>query len=110
MWIVLALAIVLQTLAALPTDAPYFINGTRPLVVSHRGACGELPDHSSAAYTTAYFDGTDFDEPDLQVTKDGVLFIMHNPCMKETTNIENFPQFKDRRTTVSFSSNETSFT
>jgi glycerophosphoryl diester phosphodiesterase len=110
MWIVLSFAIVLQIITAFPTDAPYFVNNTRPLVISHRGAWGELPDHSSAAYTTAYFDGADFDEPDLQVTKDGVLFIMHNPWMKETTNIEDIPQFKDRRTTVSFSSNETSFT
>eukprot|EP00344_Euplotes_crassus_P004446 CAMPEP_0197004254 /NCGR_PEP_ID=MMETSP1380-20130617/21146_1 /TAXON_ID=5936 /ORGANISM="Euplotes crassus, Strain CT5" /LENGTH=313 /DNA_ID=CAMNT_0042422987 /DNA_START=164 /DNA_END=1105 /DNA_ORIENTATION=+ len=66
-----------------------------------------MPDHSSAAYATAYYDGTHFDEPDLQVTKDGVLFIMHNTCMKETTNIEKLHQFDDRRTDVKFSTNET---
>lgn len=88
--------------------AEYMENPERPLVVAHRGSCGELPEHSAAAYTAAFYDGADFDEPDLQVTKDGVLFIMHNPCMKETTNIESIPQFANRKTSFKFSTNETS--
>ncbi|CAI2373945.1 unnamed protein product [Moneuplotes crassus] len=91
-------------------EIPYLENPEgRPYVVSHRGACGTLPDHSTAAYATAYFDGTDFDEPDLQVTKDGVLFVMHNLCMKETTNIADLPQFDDRRSDVLHITNETTF-
>jgi len=82
-------------------------NPDRPLVVSHRGACGEIPDHSAASYSTAYYGGTDFNEPDLQVTKDGVLFVMHNPCMKGTTNIEDLHIFDDRKTDVLYTSNET---
>ena len=88
-------------------EIPYLCNPERPLIISHRGSCGEIPDHSAAAYSTAYYGGTDFDEPDLQVTKDGVLFIMHYPCMKGTTNIEDLPQFSDRRTTTFFKTNET---
>jgi glycerophosphoryl diester phosphodiesterase len=95
---------------SLKTDCPYFSNPNRPLVLSHRGACGTIPDHSAAAYSTAYFGGTDFDEPDVQVTKDGVLFISHNPCMKETTNIEELTQFNDRKVTFDYKSNDTHYT
>jgi len=101
--------VLLQLVCVIQGTPNYFENKSRPLVISHRGACGEMPDHSEASYTTAFFDGTDFNEPDIQVTKDGVLLISHNPCMKETTNIENFPQFESRRRDFSYTSNETSF-
>jgi glycerophosphoryl diester phosphodiesterase len=93
----------------LKTDCPYFANPDRPLVLSHRGACGTIPDHSAAAYSTAYFDGTDFDEPDLQLTKDGVLFVSHNPCLKDTTNIAELEEFKDRTTSFTFSKNDSTY-
>ena len=94
---------------SLPTDCPYFTNPDRPLVLSHRGACGILPEHSAAAYSTAYYEGTDFDEPDLQVTKDGVLVISHNPFMKETTNIDTMEQFHDRRVNLTFIGKQNGF-
>ena len=64
---------------ALSTNCSYFSNPGRPLVVAHRGSCGLFPEHSAAAYTSAYYEGADFIEPDLQVTKDGILLVMHNP-------------------------------
>lgn len=77
----IALLLISSSLAV-KTDCPYFSNPDRPLVLAHRGACGTVPEHSKAAYTTAFYEGTDFDEPDLQVTKDGVLVISHNPFLK----------------------------
>ena len=87
---------------SLKTDCPYISNQNRPLVIAHRGSCGMFPEHSAAAYTTAYYDGTDFNEPDLQVTKDGKLLIMHNPWMKETTNIDSISKFSNRKVNITF--------
>uniref|UniRef100_A0A7S3J4L1 glycerophosphodiester phosphodiesterase n=1 Tax=Euplotes harpa TaxID=151035 RepID=A0A7S3J4L1_9SPIT len=107
--LVIALLLFVWSTNALPINCPYFSNSDRPLILAHRGACGELPEHSAAAYTAAYYDGTDFNEPDLQVTKDGKLFIMHNPCMKNTTNIDSIPAFHDRRTNVTFVGKQANF-
>ena len=79
------------------------------MVVSHRGACGTVPEHTEAAYTTAYYEGTDFNELDLQVTKDGVLVISHNPFLGETTNIANLKKFDNRRSNVTFEGKQTEF-
>ena len=55
---------------AVLTDASYFYDSERPLVVAHRGASGHFPEHSIAGYTDAYFGGADFIELDLQITSD----------------------------------------
>lgn len=105
----LFVAVLLHLSLAVTADIPYLSNSARPLVVAHRGACGDHPDHSAAAYTAAYYNQVDFNEPDLQVTKDNVLFIMHNPCMKETTNIEQIAQFANRRVNITYTGAETTF-
>jgi glycerophosphoryl diester phosphodiesterase len=40
-----------------------------PIVIGHRGASGERPEHTLAAYKVAIANGADFIEPDLVVTK-----------------------------------------
>ena len=55
------------------------LNGTRPLVIGHRGASGYLPEHTLASYRKAIELGADFIEPDLVVTKDGELVARHEP-------------------------------
>ena len=57
----------------------------RPLVIAHRGASGERPEHTLAAYQLAAEQGADFIEPDLVITKDGVLVARHEPEIGETT-------------------------
>ncbi|WP_310542179.1 glycerophosphodiester phosphodiesterase family protein, partial [Phenylobacterium sp.] len=37
----------------------------RPIVIAHRGASGERPEHTPAAYRLAVDQGADFIEPDL---------------------------------------------
>lgn len=69
-----------------------------PLVVAHRGASALRPEHTLAAYARAIEDGADFIEPDLVVTRDGVLIARHENNIAETTDIARHPEFAGRRT------------
>jgi glycerophosphoryl diester phosphodiesterase len=42
------------------------------------------------SYSSAYHYGADFVELDIQITKDDHLVTSHDPCLKDTTNIENY--------------------
>ncbi len=70
-----------------------------PLVVAHRGASGYRPEHTIAAYELAAAMGADYIEPDLVMTKDGVLVDRHEPEISGTTNVADHPEFAGRRTT-----------
>jgi glycerophosphoryl diester phosphodiesterase len=59
-----------------------------PIVISHRGASGYLPEHTLAAYELAIQMGVDYIEPDLQTTSDGVLVAMHDDTLDQNTNVE----------------------
>jgi glycerophosphoryl diester phosphodiesterase len=69
----------------------------RPLVIGHRGASGYLPEHTLAGYALAIDLGADYIEPDLVVTKDGVLVARHEPNIVNTTNVKDLPQFAARK-------------
>ena len=84
------------------SNANFFYNKTRPFVVAHRGSSGQFPEHSLGAYSSAYFYGADYVELDLQITKDGHLVTNHDPCLKETTNVEEFPEFANRMGNYTF--------
>lgn len=73
--------------------------GTAPLVIAHRGASGERPEHTLAAYELAIEQGADFIEPDLVVTRDGVLIARHENELSLTTDVARRPQFAERRRT-----------
>ncbi|MBD1996656.1 esterase-like activity of phytase family protein [Leptolyngbya sp. FACHB-541] len=73
------------------------LNGQDPLVIGHRGASGELPEHTLEAYRLAITRGADFIEPDLVSTKDGVLIARHEPILGGTTDVASRPEFADRR-------------
>lgn len=70
----------------------------RPLVIAHRGASGERPEHTLAAYQRAIDQGADFIEPDLVMTRDGALVARHENEISETTDVAERPDFADRRT------------
>lgn len=70
-----------------------------PLVIAHRGASGYRPEHTLAAYDLAVGMGADYIEPDLVMTKDGVLVDRHEPEISETTDVDERPEFADRETT-----------
>ncbi len=68
------------------------------IIIAHRGASGERPEHTIAAYTLAIEQGADFIEPDLVLTKDGVLVARHENEISETTDVAAKPEFADRKT------------
>jgi glycerophosphoryl diester phosphodiesterase len=72
-------------------------NARRPIVIAHRGASGERPEHTMASYRLAIQQGADFIEPDLVMTRDGVLVCRHENEISGTTNVADHPEFADRR-------------
>jgi glycerophosphoryl diester phosphodiesterase len=63
------------------------LGGKEPLVIGHRGASGALPEHTIEAYKLAIEQGADFIEPDLVMTKDGVMIARHEPMIDGTTDV-----------------------
>ncbi|WP_194409314.1 glycerophosphodiester phosphodiesterase family protein [Microbacterium cremeum] len=70
-----------------------------PLVIGHRGAPGYRPEHSASSYDLAFEMGVDAVEPDVVVSKDGVLVVRHENEISGTTDAADRPEFADRRTT-----------
>jgi len=63
------------------------LDGNAPIVIGHRGASGFLPEHTLEGYKLAIEQGADFIEPDLVMTKDGVLIARHEPVLDGTTDV-----------------------
>ncbi len=95
-----AAAVTALSATALPAVAQYnTLDGARPIVIGHRGASGYRPEHTLESYRVAIEMGADYIEPDLVMTKDGVLVARHEPVIGGTTNVSLLPEFADRRTT-----------
>lgn len=75
------------------------VSTVRPLIIAHRGASGDRPEHTLAAYELAIDQGADFIEPDLVVTKDLQLVARHENELSGTTDIASREEFEDRRRT-----------
>ena len=71
----------------------------KPVVIAHRGASGERPEHTLLAYGLAVEQGCDFIEPDLVVTKDGHLVVRHENEIGGTTDVASHPEFAARKAT-----------
>jgi len=82
-----------------PAAVSATLSGSPPLVIGHRGASGYRPEHTLAAYELAARMGADFVEPDLVITRDGVLVARHENEISATTNVSDHPRFAGRRTT-----------
>jgi len=68
-------------------------------VIGHRGAPGYRPEHSRSSYDLALEMGVDAVEPDIVVSRDGVLVVRHENEISGTTDVATRPAFADRRTT-----------
>jgi glycerophosphoryl diester phosphodiesterase len=55
------------------------------LAIGHCGASGYAPEHTFASYDLAIQLGADYIEQDLQLTKDGILVVLHDPTLDRTT-------------------------
>jgi len=67
-----------------------------PTVIAHRGASFDAPESTAAAYKLARDLGADYLEMDLQRSKDGVLFALHDDTLLRTTDVASkFPERKN---------------
>lgn len=88
--------------AAMSSPAPLTSDraaAARPIVIAHRGASGDRPEHTLAAYDLAIDQGADFIEPDLVPTRDGYLVARHENNITDTTDVAAHPEFAARKTT-----------
>jgi glycerophosphoryl diester phosphodiesterase len=69
----------------------------RPLVIGHRGASGYSPEHTLTSYFIAIQQGADYAEPDLVMSKDGVLIARHENEIGGTTDVAEHRRFARRR-------------
>ena len=69
-----------------------------PIVIGHRGAAGYVPEHTLDSYFLAMQFGADFVEPDLVMSRDGVLIARHENEIGGTTDVAARPEFAARRT------------
>ena len=67
------------------------------IVIAHRGASGERPEHTLESYRLAIEEGADYIEPDLVMTRDGVLVARHENEIGGTTDVARHPEFAARR-------------
>ena len=95
----LAALAALSGLAAAPAQAWNTLDGNAPLVIAHRGASGYLPEHTLEGYAKAIQLGANYIEPDLVMTRDGILVARHEPVIGDSTNVRSLAQFADRMTT-----------
>ena len=67
-----------------PADSP------RPLIVAHRGASTEAPEHTLAAYEAAIREQADMIELDVRLSADGQLVVIHDERLERTTDGRGF--------------------
>ena len=84
---------------ALADDGHDRLHELKPIVIGHRGASGYFPEHTLVSYFIAIQMGADYVEPDLVMTKDGVLVARHENEIGGTTDVADKPEFAGRRTT-----------
>jgi glycerophosphoryl diester phosphodiesterase len=99
-------AVALALLSGVSAGAEVAVDGesraaSDPIVIAHRGASAERPEHTLEAYRLAIEQGADFIEPDLVSTKDGVLIARHENEIGTSTDVAEHPEFAGRRTTKS---------
>jgi len=72
------------------------LNGCAPRIIAHRGASGYRPEHTLEGYALAAAQGADVLEPDLVVSRDGVLYARHDLGLASSTDIASRPEFASR--------------
>lgn len=74
--------------AAATVDRFATLSGEAPILIAHRGASGYLPEHTLASYELGIQMGADYIEPDLQMTADGQVVVMHDATLTRSTDVE----------------------
>ena len=69
------------------------------VVIGHRGAPSYRPEHTLASYELAIDLGADLIEPDVVISRDGVLLARHENELSLSTDVAERPEFAARRRT-----------
>lgn len=96
MLMLMVMLLMAAPLAPAPVPAP---PPAPPIIIAHRGASAERPEHTLAAYERAIEQGADFIEPDLVATKDHQLVARHENEISGTTDVASRPEFAARKAT-----------
>ena len=64
-----------------------FLNPFRPTITCHRGYSAEAPENTLPAFQAAIDIGADCAELDVQMTKDGVVMVSHDPSLLRCTGV-----------------------
>ncbi len=91
--------VLMSAASPLPPSPPPPPPPAPPIVIAHRGASADRPEHTLAGYALAIEQGADFIEPDLVPTKDHQLVARHENEISGTTDVAEHPEFASRRTT-----------
>lgn len=87
---ILALELVLACAAtigiAAETDAHAVLDGSRPVVIAHRGYSSAAPENTRGAFRLAVASGADLVEFDYHHTRDGVPVVIHDSTLDRTTD------------------------
>ena len=72
------------------------LHQSAPRIIAHRGASGYRPEHTLDAYLLAIAQGADAVEPDVVMSRDGVLYVRHDLGLNDSTDIARRPEFARR--------------
>src|SRR3954471_18223362 len=75
------------------------MRASRPVVIGHRGAPAYRPEHTAASYQLAIDLGAELIEPDVVVSRDGVLVVRHESELSLSTDVAGRPDFAHCRVT-----------
>lgn len=71
----------------------------KPIIVAHRGASGDAPENTLAAFDEAHRQGATMIELDVQESADGEVIVFHDDQLTRATNVADvFPDRKDQFT------------
>ena len=63
-----------------------FFDGPKPRLFAHRGASGEAPENTLAAFQRAVDAGVEYIELDVHASEDGQIMVIHDATIERTTN------------------------
>lgn len=93
--------LIIGVLVGLGVGQVMAIDVDKLIIIAHRGASALYPEHTLEGYQKAIELGADFIEPDLVISKDGVLFARHDIYLSTTTDVAEHPEFADRKSFIS---------
>jgi glycerophosphoryl diester phosphodiesterase len=62
-----------------------FFDVRKPIVIGHRGAAGDCPENTLLSFDTALRQGARILESDVQLSRDGIPILLHDPNLERTT-------------------------